>query len=62
MQLMARWGDGAVYLLIAGGDYRVAVRGMPYVEDLFGSWAKRRRQQGIGVLMRELKRDRGMGT
>lgn len=65
--LMARWGGSPVYLLLAGGDYRVAVRGMSYVEDLFGSWAEHRRRKGqrrtgIGVLMRELKRDRRMGA
>ena len=29
--LVDRWGTATIYTLLAGGDYRMAVRGMPYV-------------------------------
>lgn len=64
-QLVLRWGEGAIYTLLAGDQYGVAVQGLPFVEDVFRGWARQRkldghRRTGIGVLMRELKLDRAV--
>lgn len=65
-QLRARWGDDAIYMVIAGADYRLAVQAMPCVEDVIGSWTNLRRLRGmarpamgIGVIKRYLKERRG---
>lgn len=63
-QLMGRWGAGRIYTVLAGADYRRALRWLPMVEDVFGHWCADRRDRGdgkagIGFLKRELKRNRG---
>lgn len=62
-QLMEMWGDGVVYTVLAGADYRYALK-MPMMEDLIGHWTRTRRDNGmttqrasmgIGVLKKHLK-------
>lgn len=64
--LLAKWGQGVIYMVLAGGYYRDCVRGMPMVEDVIGHWAELRRLRGmgrpgmgIGVILRELRSGRG---
>jgi hypothetical protein len=63
-QLVDRWGRETIYMVVAGADYRAALRGLPYVEDVFACWSRRRRDEGlrgfgIGVLKKYLKQQRG---
>lgn len=66
-QLMEKWGEDAIYLILAGWEYRQALKRMPMVEDAIDHWTMQRRDDGmssrkaamgIGVLMRYLKEDR----
>jgi len=62
--LVDQWGAGSVYTMLCGAQYVQATRGLPFVENVFYHWAMQRRDErkrtrtGIGILMRELKRDR----
>lgn len=64
-QLVDQWGAGTAYTLLCGAFYKYAVDGLPFTEDVFGHWARQRKDEGkrtrtgIGILMRELKNDRG---
>jgi len=67
-QLMERWGDNNIYTILAGAEYRAAVRKMPHVEDVIGHWTQQRRDRGmssrrasigIGLLKKFLKEDKG---
>jgi len=65
-QILAKWGPGAIYMILAGGYYRDCVRGMPMVEDVIAHWTELRRLHGmgrpgmgIGVILRELRSGRG---
>jgi hypothetical protein len=63
-QLKQQWGEGVIYMALAGADYRSCLRGMPMVEDVIGSWTRarkdmgmsgRRSVMGIGVIKQYLK-------
>ena len=63
-QLMQQWGEGVIYMVLAGADYRSCLRGMPMVEDVIDSWSRarkdngmtgRRAVMGIGLIKRNLK-------
>jgi hypothetical protein len=65
-QLMERWGDGVIYTVVAGYDYRSAVKQMSMVEDPIAHWTEQRRARGmtnkraamgIGVLKKHLKQE-----
>lgn len=69
-QLIKKWSEQAIYLVVAGADYRTALRQMPYVEDVISFWTEQRRQagmsgrravMGIGVIKKYLKEDRPYG-
>lgn len=67
-QIEERWGMETIYTVLAGADYKVALDGFPYVEDLFGAWSSLRRARGIrsaacgiGVLKKYLKENRSLG-
>lgn len=46
-QLLARWGRGVIYMVVAGAHYRLALRSMPMVESPFECWASWRRNRGM---------------
>lgn len=61
--LFDRFGDDAIYRCIIGDDYRYALQGFPFIEDVirsFGTYRKncgytgRRAVPGIGVIKRYL--------
>lgn len=63
-QLVERWGDQVIWLILAGANYRVALSDMPFVEDVIACWTNWRRlagmkrpQMGIGVIKQYMKRD-----
>jgi len=68
-QLTQKWGDNVIYLILAGYNYRYAIKArMPYVEDVIGCWTqwrldrgmtRRRAAIGIGVLKKCLKENWG---
>lgn len=65
-QLMAQWGDRAIYMVLAGANYRMALSDMPFVEDVIACWTNwrkmsgmKRPQMGIGVIKQYMKRDEG---
>jgi hypothetical protein len=67
-QLATTWGREAVYMVLAGAEYRAALRYMPMVEDVIECWTQWRRDQGmtrsraamgIGLIKKALKEDRG---
>lgn len=66
-QLELQWGvNDVIWLILAGAYYRVALDGMPFVEDVIACWTNWRRmagmkrpQMGIGVIKKYLKRDEG---
>jgi hypothetical protein len=65
-QLVKRWGDQVIWLILAGADYRTALNDMPFVEDVIACWTNWRRlagmkkpQMGIGVIKQYMKRDEG---
>jgi hypothetical protein len=69
-QLVSRWSEDAVYTVVAGADYRAALKQMPYVEDVLGYWTQCRRDSGmssrraamsIGIIKKYLKEDRNYG-
>lgn len=67
-QLVARWGRDAVYMIVAGADYRAALEGL-LVEDVIGSWAAWRRDRGmrpahvgVGILKKYLAERKGFGS
>ena len=68
-QIIEVWGDPSeiIFTVLAGDRYVAPLRGLPMVENVFGGWAKHRkesghRKTGIGILMRELKRGREVGA
>jgi hypothetical protein len=69
-QLIDRWGEDAIYMVLAGADYRAAVWQMPYVEDVLAHWTQhridsgmtgRRASMSIGIIKRYLKEDKAYG-
>lgn len=67
-QLVEKWSDQAIYMILAGAEYRTAVSQMPMVEDVIACWTqwridrgmtRRRAAIGIGVLKKLLKEDTG---
>ncbi|HUU98231.1 MAG TPA: hypothetical protein VM487_21065 [Phycisphaerae bacterium] len=59
-QLVATFGRGARYSVLAGADYSGAVAGLPHVERVFERMGKARKARGqrgagIGAIMSELK-------
>lgn len=63
-QLMERWGDRVIYTVLAGADYRAALRGFPMVEDVIHAWTERRRNRGmrrpsmgIGVIKKRISEE-----
>jgi len=67
-QLVDRWSEQAIYLILAGAEYRAAVKNMPMVEDVIECWTQWRIDRGmtrrraaisIGVLKKLLKEDTG---
>jgi hypothetical protein len=66
-QLEFQWGvNDVIWLILAGSSYRLAVSGMPMVEDVIACWTNwrrmkgmRRPQMGIGVIKQYMKRDEG---
>lgn len=67
-QLMDKWGEQAIYLVLAGAEYRAGLNQMPMVEDVIGCWTqwridrgmtRRRAAIGIGTLKKYLKEDKG---
>jgi cytoplasmic iron level regulating protein YaaA (DUF328/UPF0246 family) len=63
-ELVNKFGAEKIYTVLAGYDYYAGVRDLPFVDSVFQHWANQRRDEGkrntgIGILMRELKRDRG---
>lgn len=63
-QLLDKWDEGIIYTVLAGHDYRSAVKQMPMVEDPIHHWTDLRRRRGmtnkraamsIGVLKKEIK-------
>lgn len=69
-QLMDQWGEDVIYMVLAGHHYRQALKRMPLVEDVIGSWTSQRQEKmgssrgrmGIGVIKRYLKEDRSFGV
>lgn len=63
-QLTDRWGLGTIYTTFAGANYGAINRRLPFVEDAFGHWLRRRREDGLrtrvgnGWLMKQLKEGR----
>ena len=66
-QLANRWGLGAIYTVLAGADYVIALHGVPFVEPQFRYWCDQHKgrhpysRPGIGVLMQTLKKDTRRG-
>lgn len=67
-QVVARWGTGTIYMVLAGADYRAALDGL-LVEDIIASWSRwrgdrglRPRHVGIGVLKKYLCERKGFGA
>ena len=65
-QLMERWGEKVIYMILAGATYRHVVSSMPMVEDVIACWTNWRRLNGmkkyhmsIGVIKQYLKKDTG---
>ena len=67
-QLLARWGGNAIFMVLAGADYRAALRGLPYVEDVIAHWTQQRRDRGmiprraamgIGLIVKACNEGRG---
>lgn len=65
-QLLRKWGDRVIYMILAGAHYRTALDRMPMVEDVIQCWTNwrkmsgmRRPQMGIGVIKQYMKRDEG---
>jgi len=67
-QLNEKWGEQAIYQVLAGHEYRQALNNMPYVEDVIGCWTRWRVDQGmtnsrarmsIGLILKALNEDRG---
>lgn len=68
-QLLTRWGEGAIYLILAGEHYRAAVSRMPMVEDVIDHWTRMRKargmrkpRMGIGVIKKYLIENRAFGA
>lgn len=70
-QLMDKWGEDAIYMVVAGADYRAALSQMSLVEDVIEGWTqmrmnrgmtRRRACVGIGVLKKLLKDNTGYGV
>lgn len=62
LQLVERWGPGAIYMVLAGCDYRDALLWMPMTEDVIAHWTAVRKRRGmrrpgvgIGVMKRLLR-------
>ena len=69
-QLVKKWSEQAIWLVVAGAEYRAALKYMPCVEDVIGYWTGQRKQNGmsgrksmmgIGVIKKYLKEDRAYG-
>ena len=68
-QLMDKWGEQVIYMVLMGQDYRwVVKKNMPMVEDVIECWTQWRRDKGmtnrrasmsIGLIKQALKEDRG---
>lgn len=67
-QLVDRWSDQAIYMILMGGEYKRALSQMPMVEDVIECWTQWRRDAGmrgrrasmsIGLILQALKEDRG---
>lgn len=65
-QILERWGQDTVYMLLLPGHYVAATLGLRYREDVIAHWTEQRRRAGtrpahigIGVLKRYLKEMRG---
>jgi len=70
-QLMDKWSDNAIYMIVAGADYRSVLSQMPYVEDVLAYWTQQRREGGmtsrraamsIGIIKKYLKEGKGYGA
>lgn len=68
--IVARWGRDAIYLCVLGEHYKIAVHGLPFVEDAIRYWTMVRRERGmssreaamsIGVLTKYLREGRAYG-
>lgn len=66
-QLIDRWSEQAIYMILAGHEYRKAVKAMPMVEDVIEHWTqmridsgmrRSRARMGIGLILKALKEDR----
>jgi hypothetical protein len=68
-QLMDKWGETVIYMVLMGHDYKHVVKSnMPMVEDVIECWTQWRRDRGmtnrraamsIGLIKQALKEDRG---
>jgi cytoplasmic iron level regulating protein YaaA (DUF328/UPF0246 family) len=67
-QLVDKWGEDVIYMILAGAEYRAALRQMPMVEDVIRCWTqwridqgmtRRRAAMGIGLIKKALKENRG---
>ena len=69
-QLCDQWGESVIYMVVAGYEYRQALKQMPMVEDVIQHWTRMRShtmgntraRMGIGVIKRYLKEDKGYGA
>lgn len=67
-QLVEKWSEQAIWLVLMGGEYKAAVKHMPYVEDVIDCWtqwrmdkgmSRSRARMGIGVILKALKENWG---
>ncbi len=69
-QILDEWDEDAIFMILAGEEYKRAVKRLPYVEDVIRHWTDMRRDSGmssrratmsIGLILKALKEGRSYG-